>query len=300
MAFLAFPLLGFQASVSSSNIDTIANLGVNIVQLNNLHLDDTQAELDAQAERVAMLHNHNIKVMAIVYCTAADNPEDIVDFVAANAQDIPADIWQIAQEPDLSDGVPDYFGFWGPGTENQYASLVQDVHIALEAALPVHKMVMGVSTISNEDTDYFTWVKNVIQVDANSGHNLDAVGLHVYRIYPDASGYNFANDTAFQSALTDMQSFAGGLGYSVWITEFGLGKYNSPSPEFYAAQAAFVDSYYRGLVALDLPLIIYYGYNPGWRNNDLAPNPAALSILSILIEELVPGIYTIPNRNIRK
>lgn len=262
-------LIGTQATVTSGNIADVASLGGNIVQLDNLHIYDNQATIDAQAARADLVHNNGMKVHAILYVNKDDSFVDFANFFEDVVQEVDADVWQIGQEVDQAGGVPGYYGGWGYAYIDLYKTFVQQARAVLDVYAPSAQLIVGISA----NTGYNTWLTQAETVGLSS--YVDAYGIHLYAIYPTA----MYNQAAWESIVSTSRAC---VSKPVWVTETGLRYLSGDAEDFAQAQADFITDVFTDMIDFRVPVVMYYGYNPGWEGVDIKNNTLAKDAFRVI------------------
>lgn len=249
-------LIGMQATVTSSNLFTIQSLHPYSIQLNNFRIYEDWESFKQNAMLVA-----DTRPMVILYFNKDTSDSGLRQFCEWAAMNIPADAFQIAQEPDILDGMNGYYGGWGIKNIGRY---VTQFNIC-SREIQQHSNALVSIGISNCE-DWKGWLGEFLSRDV---YKLDVIGVHHYNRY---QWYEY-NPVHLQSNIEYAKSFK----YPVWLTEIGYRCVDCIElGDFYVKQAEFVSKAIPDAFRFGAHRVYYYGYNPSWDNVDLEHNPLAL------------------------
>jgi hypothetical protein len=250
-------LIGMQATISSANLVEIQSLHPYSIQLNNFRIYEEWESFRENAILVADMHP-----MVILYFTPYNSNQELSLFCEWAAMNVPADTFQIAQEPDILNGMAGYFGGWGIENIDRYVEQFnicsKEINLHSDALISV-----GVSTCSN----WRYWLSSFI---LREPHNLDVIGIHHYNRY---QWYEY-NPSDLQTNVEYARIF----NLPVWVSEIGYRCVNCSGDmsDFYLEQAEFVSTAIPDAFRFGAHRVYYYGYNPGWDSVDLHHNPLAV------------------------
>lgn len=256
LILLAQSFIGAQATISTNNLAEIYSLHSYSIQLNNFHIYEDWQSFQQNSMLVADLHP-----MVILYFTRDTSDPELEHFCEWAAMNVPADTFQIAQEPDILDGVDGYYGGWGLENINRY---VQQFNICSREIQQHSNALVAIGTSTSGD-----WKEWLTEFLSRSVYKLDVIGIHHYNRYRWYE-YNPAD-------LHANISYAASFGYPVWVTEIGYRCVDCVDlNDFYKQQAEFVSKAIPAALQFGAQRVYYYGYNPNWDNVDLRNNPLAV------------------------
>jgi hypothetical protein len=258
-------LLGTQATVTPSNLSEIRSLHPYSIQLNNLRIYEDWESFRQNAGLVA-----DMRPLVILYFEPDSSDVSLSYFCEWAAINIPADTFQIAQEPDILNGMDGYYGGWG--IENIGLYIHQFNICGIEIKEHSDALIsIGIST----SCEWREWLDELM---TRNVYNLDVIGIHHYNSY---HWYEY-NPEDLRSNI----QFAKQYGLPVWVSEMGYRCSTCDASnigDFYIQQAQFVEKAIPDAFRFGAQRVYYYGYNPGWENVDLEDNPFAIQAFKNLI-----------------
>jgi hypothetical protein len=174
--------------------------------------------------------------------------------------------WQIGQEPDIRDGMLNYFGGFGIESIDLYKEVCYNCYGIIRENNPNAKFILGLSTT----VGWYGWLESFSLSPAFQ--LLDIIGIHHYNTF----AYNMYNKDALELNVVSAKGFY----KSVWVSEIGLGYNNGNFDIFQHEKAMFVRDTFADCSEIGCAGYMYYGYNPGWVHVDLKESQEAISIFT--------------------
>jgi|WetSurSiteA1Bulk_404760.scaffolds.fasta_scaffold16515_2 hypothetical protein len=281
--------LGMQATISEQNTLSIQATGIEYIQLNNLLwsayepergnasainpnftsiLDQYNRVIALGAEPILIVHGCPAwaRIPGTMFMDMA-NINSWLDFLSAVMERFPqVKYFQIWQEPDLTGGMEDYFGFWGNDRVTSYIHLLEESN----GVLGDNRVVCA--GISCADPLSRNFLNEII-----ASNQLDVIGLHYY---PQLAWINKVDPSFNDTIASVRESFLGEL----WISEANyLARNVALNESFFFRQANWMLNMYGYCHDALVDGLFFYGWNNGWMaGSDLKDNPYATNILKIL------------------